>query len=276
MEKVEKIINGNSEDPKSSLELIKKYGFVELLNEIFNKIDDALEQNKQEELKRIAIVYLVKVNEKMRCIEQEDKRSLEYLFRCMFRSVLSKLSQLEVANEVREALIGVCQTGGYDFKELEGLLDLNDYFPEKGNACTERKQPYYQWCGYDYELDGLIKMLKENKVLFKVKGFKKMFAPIDGHCEYEGNRKKIRDLIVVFDILKNINLIKPKVLSGHFTALERYGIDIDMEFLFKKAPNKIHETLKKDREVYVRLRERYEKTIRDIASKTFGQRGDNG
>ncbi len=133
----------------------------------------------------------------------------------------------------------------------------------------ETKYPYYQWLGYDYELNDLIYVLKDKGILTRVKGFRNLFRPVKRPFKYYANAGKVDDLVIVFDILKDKSLIKPKILSGHFTPLARYGVDNEESTLFRKPPNKIHEYLKRDNNVYVRIRDKYEEMIHQIAQRSI-------
>ena len=111
----------------------------------------------------------------------------------------------------------------------------------KNNAgitkMRETKYPYYQWLGYDYELNDLIYTLKDKGILIRVKGFRYLFRPIKTSFHFYALRERIDELVIIFDILKEKGLIRPKIVSGHFTPLARYGVDNEGSILFQIPPN---------------------------------------
>ncbi len=64
------------------------------------------------------------------------------------------------------------------------------YPPIRKKMISAKKYPYYQWLGYDYELNDLIYTLKEKGILIRVKGFRYLFRPIKTSFHFYGCREK--------------------------------------------------------------------------------------
>lgn len=275
MSKIEKLIFENYQDSSKLISLIRKYDFENFLNGTLTEIEMAINSLDSKRLSELATASLIKINENLKGIKAREKEYLEFLLSDIFQSILLNIESSETLSEIQETLLNACNISGYKYEVLEQMLGLKKQQVLKPRQ-TNSVLPYYEWKGVDYELNGLLDFLTDNKIIISKREFRKLFNPISEHFYYQADKEKVSDLVLVFSVLKEKKLLKPKKNSGHFAPIVRYGVDNDNNYLFKKRPNKILEYLKRDDAVYCKLRGRYERIINNIAKKTLGQRVDNG
>lgn len=270
MSNIEKIITKNYQDSSSLINLIRKYDFERFLNGTLSEIEIARANSDTKKLTELATTCLIKINENLKGINSKEKEQLEYLLSDVFQTILKNIDSENTLSEIQNTLLNACKLSGYNYDVLEQMLGLKKQQILKSRP-SNRNLPYYEWEGLDYELNGLLDFLIDNKIIVSKKDFRKIFNPINDHFDYKGNKDKVSDLVLVFSILKEKKLIKPKINSGHFAPLVRYGVDNDGRYLFQKNPNKIHEYLKRNNDLYSRIRDKYEKIINNLAKKTLVQ-----
>jgi len=272
MSKIERLIAKEYQDPQDLIELIRKYDFEKFLNGFLDEFEISISNSNDQRLSDIASLLLTRTNENLKGISLDEKRKLEFLLSDIFQSLMKTIQSSEILSKIQGALLDTCNLMGYDYNTLEQMLGLKKQMLLKPKISNMENFPYYKWKGIDYEKDELIRFLKEKGLIYSVKEFRKIFAPISEHFKFHGNKEAEADFIIIFDILKEQNLIQPKVLSGHYTPLVRYGVDNEGEFLFKNAPNRIHEYAKRDMAGYTLLKGKYTEKINKIAQKTLSQR----
>lgn len=271
MSKIEKIIIDNYQDSRSLINLIQKYDFERFLNGLLSEIEFAIINSDTKRLSELATSSLIRINENLKGINPKEKEQLEFLLSDIFQSIMNNIESPEILSEIQTTLLKACNLSGYSYETLEHMLGLKKQQILRPKPESKKGFPYYAWLGLDYELNSLLDFLVDKGVILSKKGFRKIFNPITDHFDYKGNKEKIGDFVLIFSLLKEKCLLKPKFNSGHFSPLVRYGVDNDGDYLFKKAPNKIHEYLKRDKAVYNRLRDKYEGIINSIAKKTLRQ-----
>lgn len=275
MSKIEEIILENYQNSSSLINMIRQYNFEYFLNGTLKEIEIAITNSDSKKLSELATISLIKINENLKGINKKEKGQLEYLLSDIFQAILLNIDSEEILYEIQKTLLNTCQLPSYNYTTLEQLLGL------KKQKILKPRQiqgylPYYEWKGLDYELIGILDFLFDKKIIYNKKAFRRIFTPIDDHFDYKGNKDKISDLVLIFSILKEKILIKPKRNSGHFAPLVKYGVDNDGNYLFQKAPNKIHEYMKRDTSVYRNIRDKYEQIVNNITKKTLRQWVDNG
>ncbi|WBX76238.1 hypothetical protein PG911_16670 [Tenacibaculum ovolyticum] len=260
----EKLINKYL-DADKHIAIIKKYDFEKYINNVFEIIGDLKNKKSEKDIISVSNSILTKVNEKLKQVNsQSDKKTIKYLLSDIFNEYIkeldSKFSESFMPNLI-ENLKMTSLLSGYDFSELEKLLQF-DYYntlkPKKNN-----KRVSYSWNGELHQFDEFIKDLKDKKIIFSIKEFKMLFKN-SGNAVYSGNIEKTDDLVIIFVILKEMNLITPKHTNGYFTPLFKYGIDNEGNFLFKKQPNKHHELLKRKHQNYNKIKGKHLKWINSI------------
>lgn len=236
--------------------VIRKHHFEKELANSFSVIMKEIDRGEYSVLPNLVGSVLVTINDKLRVINGEDKHILEQVSKILFEDPIHRLKQTkegkECLSQCSYALEATCQYKGYDFQELNRMLELREFQVVRRNYTL--KLPYYDWqSGNLTELDGLTRDLKDKEIIDGVINFKKLFSPITtNNFKFTAKREKIDYLLILFSILKQMNLIKPKVLSGHFSPIEQFGLD-NGEKLFQKKPNKLMEKLKRDQARYTRI-----------------------
>jgi hypothetical protein len=276
MNNIDKILTVNYQESGSLISLIRKYDLENFLNGTLKEIEKAISESDNKKLLDLSTLSLIKINENLKGINSKEKEQLEFLLSEIFQSLMKRIDKSEIITEIQNSLLDACRMIGYDYNILEQMLGLKKIQVLKNRPDFSKRLPYYIWLGKDYKIVELFQLLKDKKLIYSIREFKKIFAPINEHFEYIGYKEKISELVLVFSILNEKKLIKTKVQSGHFSPLKMYGVDNEGKYLFKKAPNKIHEYIKRDKDVYAKLYDKYEKIISNIASKTIGQIVDNG
>ncbi|NOZ33939.1 MAG: hypothetical protein GXO80_01395 [Chlorobi bacterium] len=255
-------IRENYSNAEDLILIIRKYDFEAFLNKVFHTVNEYLKNEENDKILNIANTVLTNTNEKLRQITSKtDKKAIKYLLSDIFKSYITEIdqkSQNEFIPKLIESFKTISNISDYNYAELENLLNL-----ESSNVLKSKKyfeSPYYEWAGKTYEFDEFLRDIKDKRIITSIKSFKKLFKKSESEY-FVGNPDKIEDLLIVFVILKEKKLIRPKVISGYFSPLVHFGVDNEKNFLFKKAPNKLHELLKRNTLKYNKLKEKHEKWI---------------
>ena len=260
-------ITANYADPESLLSIIRKHNAETFLNNVFQLITEFTDQKSEQELLTLSSTILAKLNDLLLSIsDEEERRMIKYaitdIFKTDIRAVSKKLSSAFIPS-----LISTLKTNSFllnnNYKELESLLGLKRYDILKSKRFTSTDAPYYDWLGREHELDELIRDLKDKKIISSIKDFKKLFVASE-QAFFDIDKEKITDLVIIFSIFNEFELIQPKIKSGYFAPLVHYGLDNDKNLLFTKPPNKILYALKQKGRWYDEIRGNYELWIKSV------------
>lgn len=245
---------------------LRKYQFESDLENSFRAIVELIEQSKYDQIPNLVGAVLVTINDRLRRIDdKEDKLILEQLSKELFIDSVRLLKQTEEGRKClshsTEGLKKICEIKRYDFIELNRILELDHFHVVR--IQSKNKFPYYDWqSGNVNELNELAKDLQDKQIINGVINFKRLFNPINNlEFRFKAHKEKVDHLLVLFQILKEKKLIKPKVLSGHFIPLSQYGRDNE-NILFEKKPNKLMEKLKRDKALHTKIHHEMEQCIR--------------
>lgn len=256
--KLQKIIQDKYFDHAEIIKLIKKYRLEQIINKSIQTVESRLENHDFDNIPNISGILLTNVNSLVGQItESSDKIKIKYVLGDLFQDYLNIISSQKegkaILQKIQENLITACEIGNHDYSDLIKYLGL-----EKSKILIPNLNPnliYYEWYGKDYELDELSKDLYDMKIIYSVKEFKKLFKPITKNLIVRCNPEKRDILFVLFQLLKDQELIKPQGISGHFAPIVRYCMDNEESFLFKKAANKFHDILKRKKDKYLKIKD---------------------
>jgi hypothetical protein len=262
-------ITASYDQPELLLEVIRKHGAETFLNNVFQLITEFTDQKSENELLTLSSTILTKLNDVLLTIDDdEERRMIKYAITDIFKTDIRAVSK-RFSDSFIPSLINTLKTSSFllnnNYKELESLLGLKRYAILKSKRFASSDSPYYDWLGRDYELDELIRDLKDKDIIYSIKDFKKLFMAT-GHSFFEVNVEKLDDLIIIFSILYDLNLIQAKRKSGHFSPLTHFGVDNQQNLLFTKPPNKIHYGLKQKGRWYDEVRENHESWIKSVVA----------
>jgi len=254
-------------DADKHIAIIRKYDFENYINNVFKIIGELKNEKSEKDIISVSNSILTKINEKLKQVSSEtDKKTIKYLLSDIFNEYIKELDEKLSASFMPTLIENLKRTSllsNYDFSELEKLLQFDFYDTLKPKKNNNDKRIYYSWNGKEHQFDELIGDLKDKQIILNRKEFKMLFQS-SGNAFYRGNKEKTDDLLIIFVVLKEMKLIKPKCTSGYFSPLFKYGIDNENNFLFKKQPNKHHELLKRNHHNYNKLKGKYEKWINSI------------
>ncbi|MDE1206018.1 hypothetical protein [Tenacibaculum larymnensis] len=249
-----------------SIELLKEYDFYDIIEQhllfLKNKKEDEVKKN----FETVTLLFIETVNSKLSQINDDKLRlDLKYILTEIGNYIIDSVSfENEELKSLRDALISLSEIKGYDYKDIESRLQISRLIrnSEKNSINTSRieKQPYYEWLIEDYKMDEISNNLKSEGVIRSVKSFKKIFTPEP--IQFQADSEKGDFLFILFDILYDEKVIRPKVKRGKFLALQRFGVDLHNEILYKKESKYIKQEIKKNKERHEKLREKVEKWIR--------------
>jgi len=280
--KLEKRIEQSYMNATEIVSLLQKYDFEIFITNTIDQLDSIFSDKKLNQLPILSAIILTKVNEILSKIQnKKDKTNLKYILSDLFESYFRGLNDNSIPTNILEEVIKelrtTCQLAGYEYNELERLLNLEKHIALRPiSPSKQNRNLYYDWHGKDYELDELSRDLYDKRIILSVKEFKKIFKQIEEPFSFRCNSEKKSELLLIFQILKMECLITPKGLSGHFAPLVKYAVDNDGIFLFKKAPNKIHELMKRNKAKYYELKGKYTNMIEQTVCETLGQLRVNG
>lgn len=264
---LEQKIKEKYENPKQLLKLIRKHNAEDFLNNVFQLVIEFTDKKSENELVSLATVILTKLDDVLFSIENiEERKMLKYAITDIFKTDIQAVSK-NLSEKFIPNLISTLKTNSFllnnNYQELESLLGLKRYEILKSKRFSNADAPYYDWLGKEQELDELIRDLKDKDIIYSIIDFKKLFSEAE-KTFFTVNKDKVEDLVLVFSILKDLELIRPKLRSGYFSPLVHFALDQDKNILFTKPPNKIHYALKQKSRNYEELRENYEVWIQSL------------
>lgn len=264
----EEIINEIYADKEKAIKLFNKYDLEHVIRRAIEvvKSKTAIDSPQPIRIGGMSALLLREVNTRLRNVpDQIEKRDLEVLISDIAFYLLNKViratkgDHVELLEEVKESLKDTCSSDGYDFNELVHFLNLNRLIElastlrQKVNTKKATIEPHYEWLGKDYELDELSRTLKSANVIKSVKAFKSLFeyTPQTG---IEFNAEKVEHVVVLFDLLKERQLITTKGSRGHLHPLKVYSVDFEKGVFVKKEPKSINYALRKNQSKWSKLR----------------------
>ncbi len=255
-------------DAEKYILILKKYKLEDFINRVIKIVEDA---KNEEDIISMSNTVLTNINENIKDIKSsQDKKIIKYLLSHIFNDYIINLkagmSKAFLPSLIKNFKV-TCELAGYNFEELIQLLKLDFYInlDIKQTEYLENKI-YYQWNRKDYELDVFVKDLKDKKIINSVKDFKLLFKK-QGSKYYTINCEKNDELLLIFVVLYELKIISPKNTNGYLKPLFKYGVDNQGNFSFKKAPNKHHELMKRNRIKYDRDKEKIRTWIKTIIDK---------
>lgn len=238
--------------------LLIKYKLENIITKAIDSINCKLNGKEFNELPKISGIILNDINGVISNIKNDkEKTQIEYLLSDIFQDYIKSISIQDdsgiIINDIIENLKIACEYRGYDYNILTQILGLEKTKVLKPKSII--KKTYYEWLGKESELDEITRDLADKKIIYSIKEFKKLFKPVTNSFYVKFNKKFKDEIIVLFQLLKEQKLIKPKGISGHFAPLIQYSVDNENVFLIKKAINKEHERIKKNTVKYNEIKE---------------------
>lgn len=264
---LEQKIKEKYENPTQLLKLIRKHDAEVFLNNVFQLVIEFTDKKSENELVSLATVILTKLDDVLFSIENiEERKMLKYAITDIFKADIQAVSN-DLSDDFIPSLISTLKTNSFllnnNYKELESLLGLKRYDILKSKRFSSTEAPYYDWLGKEQELDELIRDLKDKDIIHNITDFKKIFSEAE-KTFFTVNKDKMEDLVLIFSILKDLELIRPKLKSGYFSPLVHYALDEAKNILFAKPPHKIHYALKQKGRNYEELRTNYKAWIQSL------------
>lgn len=249
-----------------SIALLKEYELYDAVEEHLGFLKEKKEEEIKKNFETITLLFIQTVNSKLHKIKDDEPRlELKYILTEIGNYIVDSIPfKNKELKSLREALISLSELKGYDYKDIESRLQISRLIRNSErspvNTSNFDKEPYYEWLKEDYKIDEISNNLRSEGVIKSVKSFKKIFTPEP--IEFQANSEKKDFLFVLFDTLYDEKIIRPKVKKGKFLALQRFGVDLHNEILYKKESKYIKQEIKKNKERHEKLREKVEKWIK--------------
>ncbi len=253
-------------------EAIIKLNLYDLKNVVDNKLQylkSRIEKNEMIDLNIFSVSLLKSINDIVLNIEDDnDRKLLKYILSDIGTYLIDSFIKHEELNRMQltalfNSLRGVSEIEGYDFKDLEMRLQLQRSIRNQLRETNEPKESnlvvFYEWLGEDHKLIELAENLKSEKSISSVKDFKKLFTAEPRKVTFSENSKKF--IVVLFDLLYEKKLIKPRKNKGHLLPLKRYAVNLENNFLFKNEMKVEKQMAKKNPSKYHMLRTKAKKWI---------------
>jgi hypothetical protein len=240
-------------DYEEPIRLLSKYHLEQNIHQVISEIDTETNRKPIDVLRIVTIAssMLVNVNNKLRTVTGiTEKKYLETILRDVAVFLLEKIvskspSPERFIKELKSALLTTSSSNGYNFRVLFALLRLNT---SRQLVQIPIKDPlHFQWHGFEYDLDDLLKIIQSEKWISATKEFRKLFSRPNQVLKIAFNEQKIPDLLALLDKLKQRKLISPKGSKGHFSPLKQSLVDLENNILFKKEP-KVYKMIAKKKE----------------------------
>lgn len=277
LSKLEKKIKDSYSDSNFLISIIRKIDLEASLNRMIDLIETALFDNNTSKVKAISGVILNEINTKIGKIKDlDEKKKIEYLLADIFQEYIENIAYQEngknILIQINENLKSTCDLLGYDYNAFSKIFNIDKHIiltPQRKNL----NQLHYEWIGKSIEIDEIAKDIYDKKWIYSVKEFKRLFKPVTGNLQIRCNREKKKELLLLFHILKEKGLIRPigKGNSGHFAPFVKYAIDNEEKYLFEKAANKFHDSIKRKESEYSAIKRKVEGIVMQNVSKSNRQ-----
>jgi len=270
MKKLKKILEKKYQNSEELFDLLVNYNLDTIIKNAIENIDNKLKNGEIQNLPKLSGIILNDINLAISKIKNKThKRKIEYLLSDIFQEyvalILKEKESSKVINDIIENLRIACEYRGYNYPELNIFLGLEKEILLKTKKV--HKNIYYQWLRKDFELDEISKDLYDKKIIFSVKEFKKLFKPVSESFYVRFNIEYKDEIIVLFSIFKELNLIKPVGISGYFSPFVQCAVDNENNFLIKKAINKEHEKIKRNKVRYNKIKGKMMKIVNSNISE---------
>lgn len=253
-----KKLNEKYQNADDLIGILKEFRLDSLIDNTIKYIETKIENEKISDLPKLSGIILNDINSILAKIEDlEKKRKIEYLLSDIFQDYLNEINKHKNAkNTISEISLNIksaCEYRGYNYEKLNSFLNIDklSFLLPKSNV----RVLYYEWLGRLEELDEIAKDLYDKKIIYSVKEFKKIFTENEESKTVRFNKNKLDEIIIFFQVLKELKLIKPKGNSGHFAPFVQYAVDNEGLFLVPKSINKEHERIKSNSVKYLEIKE---------------------
>ena len=271
-------LNQKYQNAEELASLLSKFQLYPLILQAITIIERKIAVNALADVPKLVGVIFYDINTAFLKIEdRSNKKRIEYLLTDLLEAYLECIfkhnNSLAVIQDIAEHIRIVCEYLGYDFQKLSISIYFEKY-TVLSPSVSSGKCLYYEWLGETEALDDIAKDLYDQKYIYSVKEFKRMFKPIKGDLKVRFNREKLDEVIILFQSLKELALIKSrgKNNSGHFAPFIAYAVDNENLVFIKNAINKEHERIKKNSELYIKRKNNIKKAILgNIPQKTMNR-----
>jgi hypothetical protein len=273
---IETILKDLYSEIEMPLQILRKYELETVLNNSIREIKKQLNESPSNfsAFRDIASSILVSINGILRHIEDPlEKSYLEILLKDIAVYLLEN-AESNVSNpekfvaEIISSLQTASSIHGYNFEALVALLKLNKAGHLKLIFQNSGKQYHYEWMGSKADLDELLATMLSEQWINSIKDFRKIFS--DHRVDNLGikfSRLKLKELIVLFDLLKEKDLIRPKGGKGHFHPLKVHLVDLEKDILFTRDPKVVKMIAKRNEEKWASAVKIIEKWLEGFKQK---------
>ena len=253
------ILNEYAESDKL-IDAVVKSGLEPVLDKVLQKIKQAEVRKDFAAIASSSGFILSEVNQVMsRIKDQNEKLFLEVIVSSVFKDKLNdiflKAKNDGVYQQVREQLQSACEFHEYDFERLCSLIGIPINTIKRNTSAqfgSGAMKPFYQWTKHPAKLSILASNLQSSSYIVSTKEFMNLFSEVEIGV-VRMNPEKKEALFVLFHLLKGRGYIRVKNTSGHFKPLCINAVDHQGEKVFKRAPNKEHDLLKRYKAKYALL-----------------------
>ena len=247
MDTLLKKLNQKYQNAEELAALLSKFQLYALILQAITIIERKIAVNALADVPKVVGVIFYDINTAFLKIEdRSNKKRIEYLLTDLLEAYLDCIfkhnNSMVVIQDIAEHIGITCEYLGYDFQKLSISIYFEKY-AVLSPSVSSGKCLYYEWLGETEALDDIAKDLYDQKYIYSVKEFKRMFKPIKGDLKVRFNREKLDEVIILFQSLKELELIKSrgKNNSGHFAPFIAYAVDNENLVFIKNAINKEHE-----------------------------------
>lgn len=262
--KLNEIIKANYADGEKFIDTLIEFDLDVLMSNVIHQVERCIENQDLKRLSQVSGTILTSINTKIGCITDLDKKqAVEYLLSDIFDTYLKLVGQQlngkEALKDINENLKYACELNNYKFEELANYLNI-----EKNMVLLpklSKQEKYYDWQREREELINILNDMRSMKIIASSKSFLKIFKPSAIKLSIECSPEKKDLLLVIFSVLKDKKLIKPKGGSGYLSPLFYHTVDNENLSLFPEKINKLHEKIKRNNTNYLKIRAKAEELI---------------
>ena len=256
------------DDYELAITKLKEYDLYEITEKHLDYYFKIIEIKKASNFNVVYVTFVQSVNSIFKSIDNsEEVEFLKYLLSSIGNYLIDELIKKKIISIVdlkntRDSLMNVYDLQGFDYNDFEKRTHLNrivSIYESQNINLENQKFVHYEWLGDNNLFDEISRNLKSKNYIKSIKNFKSIFTTKPVNFFISKNYKEF--IVILFDLLYERKIIKPKVMKGHLAPLKLYARDFENNLLYKKEMKHIKFTLKNNPAKYHQLRAKAEKWL---------------
>lgn len=266
------------DERKHAVDLLNKYGMIELFEKAQNDFDEAFARYKEDRkvlidltLKNITENLLTTINETVGGItDLNEKRALKAILgklgnHLLEKNIIPNLQRKEFEKLTEEIKV-FFEKKSYSFEDLTLYINTGQDNAALPVKTANEVVGYFKWNGNEKQWEELERQFLAGDFIKSKKELRNKFDPEKANQQIRLNADKRDAILVLFQELVSaeVKLISCKKTKGVFQILSQGAIDFNEKKFMKKKPKRHMEEINKNKENADQLKRTATRIINEI------------